>query len=105
MAAPLVECVPNFSEGRDQRLLDALRDAITGVPAVRLLDVSADASHNRSVFTFVAPPAAAAEAAFRAMRVALQRIDLTTHRGEHPRRTNFERTSGNMCAAWRRSEM
>src|SRR5574341_1801926 len=85
MAAPLVECVPNFSEGRDQRLLDALRDAITGVPAVRLLDVSADASHNRSVFTFVAPPAAAAEAAFRAMRVALQRIDLTTHRGEHPR--------------------
>lgn len=85
MASPLVECVPNFSEGRDQRVLDALRDAITGVPTVQLLDVSADASHNRSVFTFVAPPQAALEAAFRAVRVARERIDLTKHQGEHPR--------------------
>src|SRR3989449_5985197 len=83
--APLVECVPNFSEGRNQATLDALRAALTSVPAVTLLDVQADASHHRSVFTFVAPPAAAAEAAFRAMRVATERIDLTRHQGEHPR--------------------
>ncbi len=85
MPSPLVECVPNFSEGRDATVIEALRAAITGVPGVHLLDVQADASHHRSVFTFVAPPAAAGEAAFRAMRVALQRIDLTRHRGEHPR--------------------
>ena len=82
---PLVECVPNFSEGKDQAVLDALRAAITAVPGVKLLDVQADASHNRSVFTFVAPPVAALEAAFRAMQVATARIDLTRHRGEHPR--------------------
>jgi glutamate formiminotransferase/formiminotetrahydrofolate cyclodeaminase len=83
--APLVECVPNFSEGRSEATLDALRAALLSVPAVRLLDVQADASHHRSVFTFVAPPAAAVEAAFRAMRVATERIDLTKHQGEHPR--------------------
>ena len=82
---PLVECVPNFSEGQDQAVLDALRAAITAVPGVKLLDVQADASHNRSVFTFVAPPVAALDAAFRAMQVATARIDLTRHRGEHPR--------------------
>ncbi|HEX9283342.1 MAG TPA: glutamate formimidoyltransferase [Gemmatimonadales bacterium] len=85
MPAPLVECVPNFSEGRDAATLAALERAITGVPAVKLLDVSADAAHNRSVFTFVAPPDAALEAALRAMRVATERIDLTRHQGEHPR--------------------
>ena len=85
MSAPLVECVPNFSEGRDPAVLDALRQAIVAVPGVKLLDVQADASHHRSVFTFVAPPAAAVEAALRAMQVATTRIDLTKHRGEHPR--------------------
>jgi glutamate formiminotransferase/formiminotetrahydrofolate cyclodeaminase len=85
MPSPLVECVPNFSEGRDPAVLDALRAAIVAVPGVKLLDVQADASHHRSVFTLVAPPAAAAEAAFRAMQVATARIDLTKHQGEHPR--------------------
>jgi glutamate formiminotransferase / formiminotetrahydrofolate cyclodeaminase len=85
MPAPLVECVPNFSEGRDPATLEALRLALTGVPGVRLLDVQADASHHRSVFTFVASPEAAVEAAFRAARVARERIDLTRHQGEHPR--------------------
>jgi len=85
MPSPLVECVPNFSEGRNQETLDALRGALVAVPGVRLLDVQADASHHRSVFTFVAPPAAAVDAAFRAMRVARERIDLTRHQGEHPR--------------------
>src|SRR5919109_3474852 len=85
MTSPLVECVPNFSEGRDQPTIDALRSALTAVPGVRLLDVQTDSSHNRSVFTFVAPPAAAADAAFVAMRLATERIDLTKHKGEHPR--------------------
>jgi len=85
MPSPLVECVPNFSEGRDAAVLDSLRGAIVAVPGVTLLDVQADTSHNRAVFTFVAPPAAAVEAAFRAMQVATQRIDLTKHQGEHPR--------------------
>jgi glutamate formiminotransferase/formiminotetrahydrofolate cyclodeaminase len=85
MPSPLVECVPNFSEGRDPVVLDALRAAVAAVPGVQLLDVQADKSHNRAVFTFVAPPAAAAEAAFQAMQVATERIDLTKHTGEHPR--------------------
>ena len=85
MPTPLVECVPNFSEGRNPATLHALRAAITGVPAVHLLDEHADASHHRSVFTFVASPDAALEAAFRAAAVARERIDLTHHEGEHPR--------------------
>jgi len=85
MPAPLVECVPNFSEGRNAATIDALRRALSSVPGVRLLDVQADAAHNRSVFTFVAPPDASVEAALAAMRVATERIDLTRHTGEHPR--------------------
>jgi glutamate formiminotransferase / formiminotetrahydrofolate cyclodeaminase len=85
MAGPLVECVPNFSEGRDAATLEALRSAITRVPGVRLLDVQADPAHNRSVYTFVASPDTAVEAALSAMRVATERIDMTKHRGEHPR--------------------
>ena len=85
MSSALVECVPNFSEGRDKGTIDALRAAIEGVAGVQLLDVQSDTAHNRSVFTFVAPPAAAVDAALAAMRVATQRIDLTTHSGEHPR--------------------
>ena len=85
MAGPLVECVPNFSEGRDAATLEALRSAITRVPGVRLLDVQTDPAHNRSVYTFVASPDTAVEAALSAMRVATERIDMTKHRGEHPR--------------------
>src|SRR5947209_12093555 len=84
-ASPLIECVPNFSEGRDSRTIEALRNALTAAPGVRLLDAQTDASHNRSVFTLVAAPTAAVEAVFAAMRVATQRIDLTKHKGEHPR--------------------
>lgn len=85
MAEPLVECVPNFSEGRDAATIDALRAAVTAVSGVQLLDVQSDRAHNRSVFTFVGAPAVTAEAALAAMRVAAQRIDLTKHSGEHPR--------------------
>ncbi len=81
----LVECVPNFSEGRKVETVDALAAAISAVPGVVLLDRQSDADHNRSVLTFIGPPEAAAEAAFRAVEQALHRIDLTTHRGEHPR--------------------
>src|SRR5437667_11975550 len=85
MPSPLVECVPNFSEGRNAATIDALRRALSSVPGVRLLDVQADAAHNRSVFTFVAPPDASVEAALAAMRVATERIDVSRHTGEHPR--------------------
>jgi glutamate formiminotransferase/formiminotetrahydrofolate cyclodeaminase len=85
MTAPLVECVPNFSEGRDPATIDALRSAITGVAGVQLLDVQNDQAHNRSVFTFVGSPTAVVDAAFAALRVATERIDLTKHSGEHPR--------------------
>src|SRR6266850_6186835 len=85
MPAPLVECVPNFSEGRNAETIEALRAALTSVPGVTLLDVQADTAHNRSVFTFVAPPDASVEAALAAMRVATERIDLSRHTGEHPR--------------------
>ncbi len=82
---PLVECVPNFSEGRRADVIDALREAVTSVAGVHLLDVQADVDHNRSVFTFAGAPDAALEAAFRAARVARDRIDLRTHKGAHPR--------------------
>ena len=85
MTAPLVECVPNFSEGKDPATIDALRSAITGVAGVQLLDVQSDPAHNRSVFTFVGNPTAVVDAAFAAIRVATERIDLTRHSGEHPR--------------------
>jgi glutamate formiminotransferase/formiminotetrahydrofolate cyclodeaminase len=82
---PLVECVPNFSEGRRPEVITAIRAAIAAVQGVTILDVSSDASHNRTVVTFVAPPSAAVDAAFAGMREAQARIDLTTHEGEHPR--------------------
>jgi glutamate formiminotransferase/glutamate formiminotransferase/formiminotetrahydrofolate cyclodeaminase len=80
-----IECVPNFSEGRDQSVIAALVEAIQSVDTVRLLDTTSDPDHNRSVFTFIGPPGAVAEAAFRAVRTASERIDLTRHSGVHPR--------------------
>jgi glutamate formiminotransferase len=81
----LVECVPNFSEGRRPEVIAAVRDAIAAAPGARVLDVHVDAWHNRSVVTFVAPPDAAADAAFRGVARAVELIDLTAHRGVHPR--------------------
>jgi glutamate formiminotransferase / formiminotetrahydrofolate cyclodeaminase len=81
----LVECVPNFSEGRRPEVVAAIRDAITSVDGVHLLDVSSDASHNRSVVTFVAPVENAVDAAFAGIARAAELIDLTSHSGEHPR--------------------
>lgn len=82
---PLVECVPNVSEGRDDRVIAALAASIHGVAGVQLLDFSADRSHHRSVFTFAGPVAAVGEAALALAAVAYARIDLRHHAGVHPR--------------------
>jgi glutamate formiminotransferase len=81
----LIECVPNFSEGRDAKKIDAIVESILAVPEVVLLDRESDADHNRSVLTFVGPPAAVADAALRCVEKAVSLIDLRTHTGAHPR--------------------
>ena len=81
----LVECVPNFSEGRRPEIVEAIRAAIAAVESVHILDVSSDASHNRSVITFVASVEHAVDAAFAGIAKARDLIDLTVHQGEHPR--------------------
>jgi len=85
MPRQLVECVPNFSEGRDAAKMDAIVQAILTVPGVVLLDRESDTDHNRSVLTFVGPPAEVADAAFRGVEKAVELIDLTRHQGAHPR--------------------
>ncbi len=81
----LVECVPNFSEGRRAEVVEQICARIRAVPGVRLLDVEMDPDHNRAVVTFVGPPEAVAEAAFRGAQEAAVRIDMRAHRGAHPR--------------------
>ena len=81
----LVECVPNFSEGRRPEVIAAIRDAVASADGVTILDVSSDASHNRTVLTFVAPTTSAVQACFNGIAKARELIDLTTHTGEHPR--------------------
>jgi glutamate formiminotransferase/formiminotetrahydrofolate cyclodeaminase len=83
--ARIVECVPNFSEGRDGALVDALVAAASSVPGVVLLDSEMDPDHHRSVITFAGEPEACVEAAFAAIRLATERIDLNVHKGQHPR--------------------
>lgn len=81
----LIECVPNFSEGRNRVVIDAIAAEIAGEGGVMLLDVDAGAATNRTVMTFIGPPQPVAEAAFRAIRKAAQLIDMARHHGEHPR--------------------
>lgn len=83
--AKLVECIPNFSEGQRIEVIEALARTIREVSGVILLDYSSDASHNRSVFTFVGTPEGVKEAAFKAAKKAIAEIDMTKHKGEHPR--------------------
>lgn len=85
MTMRLVECVPNFSEGRDRSVIDAISRAISATSGVRLLDVDPGADTNRTVYTFVGAPEAVAEAAFRGAEAAAQLIDMSKHRGAHPR--------------------
>src|SRR5687768_8068049 len=81
----LIECVPNFSEGRRPEVIAAIRDAIAAHDRTAILDVSSDTSHNRTVITFVAAADIAIDAAFAGIAKARELIDLTTHSGEHPR--------------------
>jgi len=81
----IIECVPNFSEGRDEKVIEALSDAIKSVEGVRLLDVEFDPDHNRSVFTLIGEPQKVKEAALKAAELAVEKIDLTKHEGQHPR--------------------
>jgi len=81
----MVECVPNFSEGRRKDVVDKIVESISGVKGVRILDVEMDENHNRCVVSFTADQSVAVEAAFRGIKKASELIDLDVHRGEHPR--------------------
>jgi glutamate formiminotransferase/formiminotetrahydrofolate cyclodeaminase len=85
MSSPIVECVPNFSEGRDRFVIEAIGDSISEVEGVSLLGVDVGADTNRSVYTFVGPPDAVVEAATAAARCAFELIDMSKHSGAHPR--------------------
>ena len=85
MSRTIVECVPNFSEGRDASKVDAIVAEIRSVSGVAILDREMDADHNRSVVTFAGPAEAVAEAAFRGVERAVALIDLRQHQGVHPR--------------------
>ena len=81
----IVECVPNFSEGRDLNVIRQITDAVESVKGVKLLDVDPGEATNRTVVTFVGEPDDVVEAAFRAVGKAAQRIDMRQHHGAHPR--------------------
>ncbi len=85
MDPPIVECVPNFSEGRNPEVLDAIADEIESVPGIRLLGLDPGAETNRTVVTFIGPPGAVEKAAFRSVARAARLIDMREHTGEHPR--------------------
>ncbi len=81
----IVECVPNFSEGKDRAVITAITDKISAVAGVSLLGVEPDKDYNRCVVTMVGPPRGVVEAAFGATKAAAELIDMRSHRGEHPR--------------------
>lgn len=83
--AKIVECVPNFSEGRNKEVLDSIASELTSVDGVKLLDREGDPDHNRSVMTIIGSPEAVSEAAFRACKKAAELIDMDNHSGEHKR--------------------
>src|SRR4051812_46114182 len=82
---PIIECIPNVSEGRRPEVIEAIASAIRAVPGVGLLDYSSDPSHNRSVFTMAGDAAPLTTAILAMYERALPQIDLRTHQGEHPR--------------------
>ncbi|MEO0006895.1 MAG: glutamate formimidoyltransferase, partial [Bacteroidota bacterium] len=81
----LIECVPNFSEGRDMSVIKQITDVIESVEGVKLLDVDPGRATNRTVVTFVGEPVQVVEAAFLAIKKACEVIDMSRHQGEHPR--------------------
>ena len=82
---PIIECVPNFSEGNDLTIINRITEQITSVDGVRLLNVDPGKATNRTVVTFVGNPEAVIDAAFQAIKKAGELIDMSRHRGEHPR--------------------
>ncbi|MBU5294692.1 glutamate formimidoyltransferase [Anaerosalibacter bizertensis] len=83
--ARILQCVPNFSEGRNKEVIEAIVDEVRKVDEVKLLDYSSDKDHNRTVVTFIGEPEKVLEAAFNACKKASELIDMTKHVGEHPR--------------------
>lgn len=83
--SPILECVANFSEGRDHQILRSIAESINGVIGVKLLHLDVGFDANRTVMTFAGEPAALVEAAFQAIRTAAHQIDMRTHQGAHPR--------------------
>jgi glutamate formiminotransferase/formiminotetrahydrofolate cyclodeaminase len=81
----IVECVPNFSEGRDLTVINAIAGAVTSVHRVKFISAEPDKDYNRTVVTFIGEPTSVVEAAFQATRMATERIDMTVHKGGHPR--------------------
>ena len=81
----IIECVPNFSEGRDMSVIKQITDEVEKIEGVKLLDVDPGQATNRTVVTFVGEPDAVVEAAFQAIKKAGQIIDMRQHHGEHPR--------------------
>ena len=81
----IIECVPNFSEGRDMRVIDRIAGAISGAGGVKILDIDPGEAANRTVITFTGSPEAVAEAAFRGVRTAAELIDMRVQHGTHPR--------------------
>jgi len=83
--ARIVECIPNFSEGRDKEKIETIVNVFRGVEGVKLLDYSSDADHNRSVVTVVGEPEALEEAIINMAEKVYENIDMSTHTGAHPR--------------------
>ena len=81
----LVECVPNFSEGRNVKIIENIVDEVRKIEGVKLLDYSSDKDHNRSVVTFLGEPDKVESAAFNLIRKAAELIDMRKHKGAHPR--------------------
>jgi glutamate formiminotransferase/formiminotetrahydrofolate cyclodeaminase len=81
----IVECVPNFSEGRNAKTIEAIAQSVRNTPTVKLLSVEPDRDYNRTVVTFVGEPSGVLEAAFHATKTAAERINMREHKGEHPR--------------------
>src|SRR6187455_2116228 len=81
----IIECIPNFSEGNDLTIIKQITDRVESVEGVKLLNVDPGKATNRTVVTFVGPPQAVIEAAYRAIKKAAELIDMSKHKGEHPR--------------------
>lgn len=85
LKGPIIECVPNFSEGKDEHIIRAIANEIDSVSGVKILDINSDSDHNRSVITFIGTPASVVDAVLSGVRAAVRLIDLRKHKGVHPR--------------------